>query len=113
PQLGGLANNPNLIIQVTDTALGLPANVAQLNGIYFNQPVANAAGAWITSLNLVGNGGSDTFVINGNLGVGNITIIGQGGAGNNTVRYVDTTNPPVATTYQITNTLAAAPNPAN
>ncbi len=96
---GGLGNNPNLIISVTD------ALNAQYTGIYFNQPAASITQGVV----LVGNGASDTFDIMGNLGVGPITIDGQVGRGIvNTVDYEDGANS-VATTYQITAAAAAAP----
>ncbi len=103
PQPGGLAANPNLVIQVTDAAL--PA----YSGIYFNQPVNTAAGAaLITSLTVRGNDGGDTFQINSNIGMP-VTIIG--GAGKNTVQYVDQNNM-AATTYALTGTAAAGGDPA-
>ena len=93
---GGLAANPNLIIRVTDAAN------AQYTGIYFNQPAASIT----QGLDVVGNGASDIFQINGNLGVGTITIQGQTGTGiANTVQYLDGADPTTtATTYQITAT---------
>ncbi len=101
-QPGGLAANPNLVIRVTD------ADLPQYSGIYFNQPVMNGAAALITSLTVRGNDGGDTFQINGNIGVP-VTVIG--GAGKNTVQYVDQNNS-AATTYALTGTAAAGGDPA-
>jgi hypothetical protein len=103
PQPGGLAANPDLVIEVTDRAL------PQYTGIYFNQPVNTAAGAaLITSLTVRGNDGGDTFQLNGNIGLP-VTFIG--GAGQNTVQYLDQNNA-AATTYALTGTAAAGGNPA-
>jgi hypothetical protein len=100
------AGGPNLLIKVVDTAQ--PADF-QYNGIYFNQPVQTAAGAaLITSLVLRGNEGNDTFDVKGNLGIP-IRILG--GAGNNTVEYLDQANN-AATTFQVTAMAAVVTTPA-
>ena len=75
---------PNLLIRVTDNAVGLPANFQLGSGIYFNQPINSSAGVpLINSLVLRGNDGGDTFQLIGNLGVGPITILG--GTGNDNI----------------------------
>ena len=100
------ANGPNLLIQVTDTAMGLPANFNYASGFYFDQPVANGATQLITSLVERGNNGNDTFDILGNLNAGlpagaSIPITLIGGTGANTVEYLDQANA-AATTYNVT-----------
>ena len=91
--LGG-AGNANLIINVTDP------NSPQYTGDYFVGAAAN-----ITSLTIRGatiDTNTQTFQINGNLGVGPVTIVGGGGTNNNLI-YNDATDAN-ATTDTITAT---------
>jgi hypothetical protein len=64
----GGPGNANLILTVTD------ANCPQLSGIYFSGLAAN-----INTLTIRGNTGNDTFIIQGNLGIPNVTVVGRGG----------------------------------
>lgn len=83
-------DGPDLVIHVDDTAPGH----TQYDGEYFRQPAAN-----ITSLVIKGSHNDDTIRIQGNLGVGPITISGGGGA--DKVEYIDRNNTD-ATTYLVT-----------
>jgi hypothetical protein len=66
----GGPGNANLVLTVTDP------DCPQLSGTYFSGLAAN-----INTLTIRGNTGNDTFIIQGNLGIPTVTVVGRG-AGN-------------------------------
>jgi hypothetical protein len=91
----GGPNNGNLLLTVTDDT------DHSLSGVYFNGPAAN-----INGLTLRGAAGNETFVIQSNLGIPNITVDGRGG--DNELKIDDSRTTTNSIRYSISDTAVSA-----
>jgi hypothetical protein len=91
----GGANNANLVLTVNDPSSRL------YRGTYSTGLAAN-----IRSLTIRGANSNDTFVIQGNLGIPNITV--DGGGGDNKLQINDGANTTNSLRYRITDNLVSA-----
>src|SRR5207245_850739 len=91
----GGPNNTNLVLTVND------ANSPLYTGTYFTGLAAN-----IRSLTLRGANNNDSFIIQGNLGIPNITV--DGGGGNNKLQIDDGANTTNSLRYRITDNSVSA-----